>query len=84
MLKRENQKRNKALNMKKRKIRSEEKVLGLAQSSYPHKEMGDSHPGWNHKTRGMYHLMWRRTQGAGIIKGWEDKRDGGYIPDTFT
>ena len=26
--------------------------------------------------------MGKRTQGAGIVKGWEDKRD--RIPDTFT
>ena len=26
-------------------------------------------------TRGIGHLMWMTTQGAGIVKGWEDKRD---------
>ena len=34
--------------------------------------------------RGMDHLTRWRTQGAGIVKGWEDKRDHGRIPDTFT
>ena len=34
-------------------------------------------------TRGIDHLMWR-TQGAGIVKGWEYKRDRARIPDTFT
>ena len=28
--------------------------------------------------------MQRKTQGASIIKGWEDKQDLGHIPDTFT
>ena len=28
--------------------------------------------------------MQRKTQGAGIVKGWEDKQDCRYIPDTFT
>ena len=44
--------------------------------------MGDSHPGWNNLTRGIDHLTWRRTEGAGIFKGWEDKRDRLRIPDT--
>ena len=35
-------------------------------------------------TRGMDHLMRRRTPGAGIGKDWEDKRDHGRIPDAFT
>ena len=30
----------------------------------------------NHPTR-------RETQGASTIKGWEDKRNRGHIPDTF-
>ena len=30
------------------------------------------------------HLPRKRTQGAGIVKGWDDKRDRGRIPDTFT
>ena len=34
-------------------------------------------------TRGIGHPMWRKTQGAGIVKGWEDKQDCGHIPDTF-
>ena len=36
---------------------------------------------WN---QGVDHLTRRRTQGAGIFKGREDKRDRGRIPDTFT
>ena len=35
-------------------------------------------------TRGIEHPMRRRTQGAGIVKGWEDDRDGGRILNTFT
>ena len=30
------------------------------------------------------YLMWRRTQGASIVKDWEDKQDRGHILDTFT
>ena len=37
----------------------------------------------NHGTREIDHLMWRRTQGGGIIKGWEDKQGRGCIPDIF-
>ena len=48
------------------------------------KETGGSHPGWNHLTMGIDHLMRRRTQGAGTVKGSEDKLDHGHIPDTFT
>ena len=29
-------------------------------------------------------FTWRSTQGAGIVKGWEDKHDRGCIPDAFT
>ena len=35
-------------------------------------------------TRGIDHPTRGRTQGAGIDIGWEDKRDRGRIPDTFT
>ena len=35
-------------------------------------------------TRGIGHPTWRRTQGTGMLKGWDDKRDQGCIPDTFT
>ena len=28
-------------------------------------------------TRGIDHLMWRRTQGANIVKGWEDNEIAG-------
>ena len=31
--------------------------------------------------QGIDHLTWRRTQGAGIVKCWEDKRDCGRFPD---
>ena len=41
-------------------------------------------PGWNRGTRGRDHLMRRRTQEAGIVKNWEDKRDRGHIRHTFT
>ena len=35
-------------------------------------------------TRGIDPPRWKRTQGAGIVKGWEDKRDCRHIPNTFT
>ena len=35
-------------------------------------------------TRGIDHPTRKRTQGVGIVKGWEDNRDRGGIPDTFT
>ena len=35
-------------------------------------------------TSGITYPTRRRTQGAGIVKGWEDERDRGHIPDTFT
>ena len=35
-------------------------------------------------TRGIDFPMWTRTQGAGIVKGWEDKQDRGHILDIFT
>ena len=62
---------------KPRKSRSEETIWVLAQ------ETGGSHRGWNHGTREIDQLTWRRTQGASVVKGWEDKRDRGHIPDTF-
>ena len=35
-------------------------------------------------TTGIDQLTRRRTQGAGIVKGWKEKRDRGRMPDTFT
>ena len=34
--------------------------------------------------KGINYPTWRITQGADIVKGWEDKRDSGRISDTFT
>ena len=34
--------------------------------------------------RGIDYPTRRRILGSGIIKSWEDKRDRGRIPDTFT
>ena len=41
--------------------------------------MGGSHQNGNQQE--IIHLMWRITQGAGIVKDWEDKRDRRRIPD---
>ena len=35
-------------------------------------------------TKGIDHPMRRRTQGAGIVNGWKDKRDRERIPHTYT
>ena len=64
------------------KSTSEEKVVGFSSASlFPARRREavtqDGIRGIDHSTR-------RRTQGAGIVKGWEDKRDRGRIPDTFT
>ena len=56
----------------------------LAQPPIPRKKTEGSHPGWNHGTRGIDHQMQKITQGTGIVKGWEDKRDRVRIPDKFT
>ena len=68
--------------IKTRRSRSEEKVVGFSSTSlFPtRKREAVTQNG----TRGIYHLMWRRTQGTGIIKGREDKRDHERIPETFT
>ena len=34
-------------------------------------------------TRVIDHPTRRKTQGVGIVKGWEDKRDRGSISDTL-
>ena len=36
------------------------------------------------ETREIEHPMRRRTQGDGIVKTWDNKRDYGSIPGTFT
>ena len=68
-------------NRKMQKSRSEEKVVGLSSASlFPTRKWEAANQGG---TRVIDHLTWRRTQGAGIVKGWEDKRERGRIPDTF-
>ena len=47
----------------------------LAQPPYSQEGIGGNHSGWNHGIRGIDYLTWRRTQGPGIVKGWEGKRD---------
>ena len=36
------------------------------------------------RIKGVDHPTRRRIQGADIVKGWDDKRDHGRIPDTIT
>ena len=55
---------------KTQKSRIEEKVVGCSSASlFPVKKWEVVTQGGN---RGINHLMWRRTQGASILKGWED------------
>ena len=65
---------------KTKKSRSEEKVVGFSSAFlFPARK-------WEavtqSGTRGRDYLA-RRTQGASIVKGLEDKQDRGRIPDTF-
>ena len=63
------------------KSRSEERVLGFSLTSlFPTRKRKAVTQGGR---KGIDQLM-QRTQGAGIVKGWEDKQDQGCIPDTFT
>ena len=56
----------------------EEKVVGFSSASlFPARKLETVTQGG---TKGIDHLTRRRTQGVGIVKGWED----GHIPDTFT
>ena len=60
----------------------EEKVVYLSSASlFPKRKWEAVTKGG---TRGKDHPMWRITQGAGIVKGWEVKQDHRYISDTFT
>ena len=67
---------------KTQKSTSEEKVVGFSSASLflTRKWEVVTQGG----TRGIDHPTWRRTQGVGIIKGWEDKQDCGCISHTFT
>ena len=65
---------------KTQKSRNEEKVVGFSSSSLlPARKPEAVTQGG---TRRIDNLTWRRTQGAGIVKGWEDMQDRGRIPDT--
>ena len=55
---------------KSRKSRSEEKVVSFSAASLFPARKGDAVT-----QGGTDHLTRRRTQGAGTVKGWEDKRD---------
>ena len=67
---------------KTRKSRIEKKVVGISLASlFPARKREAITQGG---TRGIDHPTRRRTQVAGIVRGWEDKRDHVRIPDTFT
>ena len=64
----------------RKESRSEEKVVGFSSVSLlPARKREAITQGG---TPGLDHL--RRTQGAGMVKGWEYKGDRRRIPDTFT
>ena len=63
---------------------SEEKVVGFSSASiFPAKKREAFTQGGTMKP-GDRPPDAEETQGAGIVKGWEDKLDLGRIPDTFT
>ena len=66
---------------KTQKSRGEEKLAGfnLASLFLARKQEAVTQGG----ARQIDLPMWRRTKGAHIVKGWEDKRDRGCIADTF-
>ena len=67
---------------KTRKSKSEEKVVSFSSAYlFPARKYEVVTQGG---TRGIEHPTRRRTQGTGIVKGWEDKRNGKHIPDIFT
>ena len=67
---------------KRKENRSKEKVVGFSSASlFPARKREALTQGG---TRGIDHLTQRRNQEAGVVKGWEDKRDSGSIQDTFT
>ena len=54
-----------------RKVGVKRKWRVLALPPIPRKETPGSYPGWNHRTKGVDHLTWRRAQGADVGKGWD-------------
>ena len=69
---------------KARKSKSEEKVVGfMLVSLFPTRKREEVTQGGFMEPGGDRSLT-RRTQGAGIVKGWEDQRDSGHIPGLFT
>ena len=65
-----------------KQCKREEKVVGFSSASlFPTRKWKSVAQGG---TRGIDYQTWRRMQGAGIVKGWEDKRDHEHIQDTFT
>ena len=68
--------------VKSQKSWSEEKVVNFRSAFlFPERKQEAVTQGG---TRGIDHLMCRRTQGAGIVKDWEDKQNCSRILDTLT
>ena len=69
---------------KHRKVGVKRKWWVLSKLPYSPKGNGRKSTRWNHGTNEIDHMTRRRTQGAGIVKSREDKRDRERLPDTFT
>ena len=67
---------------KTRKIRSEEKGVGFSSASVFSARKGEAFTQGG--TMEIDHPRRRKTQEAGIVKGWEDKRNCWHIPSTIT
>ena len=66
---------------KSRKSWSEVKMVSLVQLPYSSQGRKAVIQG---RTIGIDHPTRGRTEGVGIVKGWEDKGDRGRIADTLT
>ena len=60
--------------------RKTEKLVGFSSASL----QGNGRQSARLETMIINHQSWRITKGAGIVKGWEEKRDQRHIPDTLT
>ena len=65
---------------KDRKLRSEEKVVCFSSAFQFHTRKWEAVIQGG--TKGIEQLKWKRTQRAGIVKGWEERWDRRRIPDT--
>ena len=64
-----------------RKVGVKKKWWVLVQ--FPYSQQGNGRQSPRVETTGIDYSTRRITQGAGIVKGWEEKRNLGRIPDAF-